>query len=164
MSRTNLFICCLAVSVLGLALGCDAPAPSSTSTASSAPQPASAPQPPGPAEEETYEEVEDTDQSEDVERQVAEVGVGKKGRGYGGGVVSEPIRAMFRTEQRLQLMNMDRAMKMYKAEKGYSPKTHDIFMDKIIKANGIELPELPEGERYVYDPEQAELMVERPKQ
>ena len=54
-------------------------------------------------------------------------------------------------------------MRMYKAEKGFLPKTHDVFMKEIIGANSIELPELPEGERYIYDSEQGELMVERPK-
>lgn len=98
----------------------------------------------------------------EVEREVAEVGVGKKGRGYGGGVVSEPIRAMFRTEQRLQLMQMTHALQLYKGEHGYLPKSHEIFMKDIIEANSIQLPELPEGERYVYDPQQGELMVERP--
>lgn len=139
--------------------GCDEP--SGGSAAAPSPRKAtSAPPPPPPM---PGEEPEEEEPEEEYDRQVAEVGVGKKGRGYGGGVVTEPIRAMFRTEQRLQLMNMDQAMKMYKAEKGYLPKTHDVFMDKIIKANSIELPELPEGERYIYDPEKGELMVERPK-
>ncbi len=37
-------------------------------------------------------------------------------------------------------------------------------MENIIKANGIALPELPAGQKYVFDPEQAQLMVERPQQ
>jgi len=144
-----------------LCLGCDEPTASSSVTpsapkASSAPKAPSAPKPPGDEPDEETEE-------DEYDRQVAEVGVGKKGRGYGGGVVTEPIRAMFRTEQRIQLMNMEGAMKMYKASNGFLPKTHEVFMKEIIEVNSIELPELPDGERYIYDPEQGELMVERPK-
>ena len=54
-------------------------------------------------------------------------------------------------------------MQLYKASNGYLPKSHEIFWKEIIEANSIQLPELPEGERYAYDPEQGELMVERPR-
>ena len=33
---------------------------------------------------------------------------------------------------------------------------------KIIKANNIHLPELPDGDRYMYDPKTEQLMVESP--
>ena len=36
-------------------------------------------------------------------------------------------------------------------------------MEKIIKANQIKLPDLPEGDRYQYDPKTEQLMVESPK-
>ena len=36
------------------------------------------------------------------------------------------------------------------------------FMREIIKNGGIKLPELPRGQRYVYDPKRGELMVEKP--
>ena len=32
------------------------------------------------------------------------------------------------------------------------PKSHEEFMERIIKENHINLPQLPEGHRYVYDP------------
>lgn len=96
-------------------------------------------------------------------REVAKTGDGKKGRNYGGGIISEPIRQRFRVEQQLQFGNVSRAVRMYKAEHGFFPKTQEEFMAKIIKANSIDLPELPEGERYGYDPKTGELMVERPK-
>ena len=41
--------------------------------------------------------------------------------------------------------------------------SHEEFMEKIVQANNIRLPELPEGHRYLYDPTTNELMVERPK-
>ena len=36
-------------------------------------------------------------------------------------------------------------------------------MEKVIKANNIELPKLPDGQIYIWDPDAAELLVERPK-
>lgn len=133
-------------------VGCEAPtsptppsSPGSSSAASRAPS------------------TDDVETDGDVERTVAEVGVGKKGRNYGGGIISEPIRALHRTEQRLQLTQVTQALQMYKATNGHLPKSHEIFWKDIIEANSMQLPELPEGERYVYDPEKGELMVERPK-
>ena len=43
------------------------------------------------------------------------------------------------------------------------PKSHEEFMQRIIKDNDIVLPELPGGRRYVYDPKTGELMVEQPR-
>jgi hypothetical protein len=56
-------------------------------------------------------------------------------------------------------------MDVYKAldPNGRGPKTHEEFMEKIIRANDIKLPELPSGHRYVYDPVQGELLVEQPR-
>lgn len=159
MQRTLLYSMCFAILI-----GCDAPAPAPTNATPGTAAPAP---PPGAAQikqeaQEAPQEV-TPDESEDFERQVAEVGVGKSGRNYGGGVISEPIKQYFQVGDRMQLLNMTHAMNLYKAEHGRLPQTHDEFMDKIIKANSIALPELPEGERYVYDPQRGELMVERPK-
>jgi hypothetical protein len=52
---------------------------------------------------------------------------------------------------------------LFKATNGNSPKSHEDFMAQIIDANQIHLPELAAGQRYVYDPEKEELMVERPR-
>jgi hypothetical protein len=53
-------------------------------------------------------------------------------------------------------------MQLYEATNGKKPTTHEEFMEQIIRANQIVLPELPAGQRYVYDPETGELMVEKP--
>ncbi|MEM8681446.1 MAG: hypothetical protein AAGF97_19035 [Planctomycetota bacterium] len=97
------------------------------------------------------------------ERVKAETGVGKKGRGYGGGIVSEPIHAYFRTGQRIQFLQMEKGMKEFRAIHDRLPESHEEFMEKIIEEYGVTLPELPPGESYVYDPEQGELMVQRPE-
>jgi hypothetical protein len=93
---------------------------------------------------------------------VAEVGVGKKGRGYGGGNVSEPIRQKFRIEQRIVFLQVQKALNEFKAFNDRLPKSHEEFMTAIVAEYGLQLPELPQGERYVYDPQAGELMVERP--
>ena len=53
-------------------------------------------------------------------------------------------------------------MKLFKASEDRAPKSHEEFMEKIIKANNIHLPELPDGQRYQYDPKTEQLMVESP--
>ena len=56
---------------------------------------------------------------------------------------------------------------LFKASEGHLPKTDEEFMDKIINANHIQLPPLPPGSSYVYDPskgEIGELMVAKPRE
>jgi hypothetical protein len=93
----------------------------------------------------------------------AEAGVGKQGRGYGGGIYTEPLRQRFRAEQTIIFDHVKHALNLYKGlNDGVGPQTHEEFMEQIIAANQIKLPELPPGERYLYDPQTEELMVERP--
>ncbi len=56
-----------------------------------------------------------------------------------------------------------KAMDIYKAGEGHAPKTHQEFMDRIINENHIQLPTLPPGQRYVYDPQKEKLLLEKPK-
>jgi hypothetical protein len=94
----------------------------------------------------------------------AKTGVGKKGRGYGGGIYTEPIRTMFRAEQWIVFdVQIPSAMKIFKGLNDRDPKSHEEFMKEIIEANSIELPELPAGQEYVYLPEEAKLMVRQPE-
>lgn len=93
----------------------------------------------------------------------AEVGVGKRGHGYGGDMITEPVRSYFRVRERINFINMEHALKLYQAEHDRLPKSHEEFMTKIIGENSIALPDLPPGEEYIYDPKQGELMVRRPK-
>jgi hypothetical protein len=92
----------------------------------------------------------------------AEAGVGVKGKNYGGpGFVTTPIEQYFRTGERIAFeIQIPNAMKLYKAEHdNKGPKTHEEFMNIIIKENGVELPVLAEGEEFLYVPETEELMV-----
>jgi len=97
----------------------------------------------------------------------ADVGVGKRGRGYDTSPIvapiTVPVATFFAARERLSFqIQIPQAMQLYKAEKGAAPKTHEEFMENIIKANRIPLPDLPAGHRYIYDPAREELMVERP--
>lgn len=96
-------------------------------------------------------------------REKAERGMGKKGQGYGGGIITQPISTYFQTRDRVAFsVQIPHEMNLFKATNDRYPKDLDEFMNKIIKPAGIQLPELPDGHRYVYDPEKGELLVERP--
>ena len=97
----------------------------------------------------------------------AAVGVGAKGRDYGGpGFVTTPIETLFRIEDRVVFeAQIPNNMKIYKAEhNNKGPKDQDEFMQVIIKDGGVTLPELPAGDVYWYDPKTEELLVRHPKQ
>lgn len=99
--------------------------------------------------------------------EVAAVGDGRKAQAVtGDNVLSVPVAAFFRTGERVVFeIEIPRDMKTFKAldPDGKGPKSHDEFMKEIIEKNETELPELPEGHKYRYDPETELLMVDRPK-
>jgi hypothetical protein len=103
-----------------------------------------------------------------VTRQVAKTGVGKRGRSLEGKtgiarVIAQPARTLFVVEQRLVFeVQIPEAMKLHEAMNGQPPKSHEEFMEKIIKENRIQLPTLPRDQKYVYDPATKQLMVEMP--
>ena len=89
--------------------------------------------------------------------------MGKKGRGYGKGVIVTPIATLFAFRERAVFdIAIPQAMTLFKANEGRAPKDNEEFMQKIIKANNIHLPELPDGNRYMYDPKTEQLMGESP--
>lgn len=100
-----------------------------------------------------------------TEQVVAEAGVGKKGQSLEGesGVLVTPVKALFKVEQKLLFNQITQAMNFYKATNGNFPKSQEDFDTHIVKANNLKLPELPAGQKYVYDPQRGELMVERPR-
>lgn len=94
----------------------------------------------------------------------AQPGVTGKGQDYGGGLITTPVAAYFSTRERIVFnIQIPEALKLYKAFEGHAPKTHEEFMQKVIKANSIQLPELPQDHQYVFDPETQQLMVEHPR-
>lgn len=58
-----------------------------------------------------------------VVRQAAEAGVGKKGQGYGGGIITEPVHQYFIAQDRIIFeIQIPQAMKLFQAEKNRYPK------------------------------------------
>jgi hypothetical protein len=97
-------------------------------------------------------------------RDKAEVGVGSRGRDYEPGLVTTPIQSYFRMQERITFdVQLKQSMDAFQAIEGRAPKSHAEFMEKIVKAGGINLPPLPDGHKYVYDPAVGQLMVERPQ-
>jgi hypothetical protein len=96
----------------------------------------------------------------------AQAGVGRSSTnlsGIGEGFVKTPVKVYFKTKERIAFeIAIPHALDLYNATNGYYPKSEEEFMEQIIKFNNIELPELPEGHKYVYDVEHHELMVEQP--
>ncbi|MBC7853111.1 MAG: hypothetical protein IAF94_06725, partial [Pirellulaceae bacterium] len=95
----------------------------------------------------------------------AGVGSGKKGRSLDKheGIIVTPAKTLFAAKEKIKFeIEIPHALNLFKAYEGFAPKSHEEFMEKIIKANMIQLPELPEGHKYVYDPMLETLMVEKP--
>jgi hypothetical protein len=88
-------------------------------------------------------------------------GRGNYGSGLGGGFGTTALSTRVRVQEKLEFLQVDQALTLYKASTGELPKSHEEFMEKIIKANQINLPELREGDKYIYDPEKGQLMVDK---
>lgn len=103
--------------------------------------------------------------SAEMERVKAERGVAAAGRSLDehAGLLVTPAKAYFSVRERAVFdIQVPEALKLFKATNGNGPRSHDEFMAQVIEANQIQLPELPDGQRYVYDPQTEQLMVERP--
>lgn len=106
------------------------------------------------------------DANDQPQREVAKAGVGKKGRVKDRSVVTKPItgpaNAYWRLQEKVQLeIQIPKLIEGYKANNNFEvPPTHEVFMKEIIEKHNVQLPELPAGHRYVWDPMRGQLMVE----
>ena len=97
--------------------------------------------------------------------QKAAVGVGKQGQSLEdntgvSGMVSGPVSALFKVKQGMVFdVAIPQAMQLFQASNGRVPNSHEEFMEKIISANRIQLPELPQGQVYRFNVEKNELWV-----
>ncbi len=104
-------------------------------------------------------------QPANIQAQKAVAGVGKRGQSLQDDtgvakIVSGPAAVLFKVEQKAVLeFKIPPALQMFKATNGRFPNSHDEFMEKIVKANRITLPELPEGAVYRFNTEKGELWV-----
>lgn len=139
MRVVHWFTGCLSCGLLGWMLGCGPTAPPP------------APTPPPPAQ--------------DVVAQKAVAGVGKKGQSLRNDtgvakMISGPASALFNVQQKAVLeIQIPHALQLFLATEGRLPKSHEEFMEKIVTANNLVLPELPAGAVYKFDTEKGELWV-----
>ena len=70
-----------------------------------------------------------------------------------------PLEALGPMMEKVSKLGIDHSLALYNAEHGEYPKTHDEFMQKIIKANNMRLPVLPAGAQYQYDVANHKLVV-----
>ncbi len=88
---------------------------------------------------------------------------GKKSRevsGYQGAALQGHAYA----EDRVIFDMIKHALILHWAEHGEYPQTHDEFMEKVVKYNQLQLPELDPGVEYIYDPEDRTLKIYRPSE
>ncbi len=151
---------------LSLAIGCEVPELEGVDAPSAMPAPRAT------AAEKTGEPAAGWEKTEVVDREPAvtaeprEVTAndptkGKKSR-QAGGYLGAVGHARFYAEHKLIFTSIEHALNLFWATEGNYPKTHDEFMEKIVKFNQIQLPELDEGVEYIYDPEDHKLKIHRP--
>jgi hypothetical protein len=97
----------------------------------------------------------------------AQAGVGAQGRSLDNesGIIVTPAKTLFTVrEKAIFEIAIPQALKLFEATEGRKPNSHEEFMSRVVKPNNIQLPRLPEGQRYQYNPQLGELMVLRPRQ
>ncbi len=73
--------------------------------------------------------------------------------------ITAPTSAYGPMLERISATHIEQAVRLFEATEGRYPMSYEEFMEKIIKANKIELPVLPGGKKYQYDVENHKLVV-----
>ena len=73
--------------------------------------------------------------------------------------ITGPLEAYGPLRLQVAELGIQQAVEMFRATEGRYPKNHDEFMQRVIKANKIRLPEPNAGQRYQYDVENHKLVV-----
>ena len=92
----------------------------------------------------------------------------EKGASSGGiaDIVLMPLKTYKKVKTNLNEIQITHQMKNFEATNGRKPKDFAEYKQEILDPVGITLPELPQGDRYVYRPEEGssgELMVQSTK-
>ncbi len=106
-----------------------------------------------------------TAESKTVTPQKAVAGVGKRGQslnettGLARAITAGPATLLNFEQKAVLDIQIPQAIQLFKASEGRFPKSHEEFMQKIVEANRLVLPELPAGAVYRFNPEKGELWV-----
>jgi hypothetical protein len=76
----------------------------------------------------------------------------------GGDYLAVTVRGGIRAEQKLKIATVQHALALYNATEGRGPKSHEEFMEKVVKFNQIELEPLQEPYEYWFNAEEQLLM------
>jgi len=93
----------------------------------------------------------------------AGVGVGIRGDSLRneegvGKIIASPAVTYFNIREKAVFeIQIPHALNLFKAIEGRVPKTHEEFIEKIVKANSISLPQLKPGMKYRYRPELGDI-------
>ena len=146
----------MVVLVLPFAFSCDAAKPQPRQGLPEAP-------PPFVAVEEKVPEPEP-----ETVRVKADIGMTGKGQyNHGGGerpmdIILVPVSQNFLIRERVALQQIQHAEDLYRAgHDNKLPDSHEEYMRDVLM--GMPLPKLPDGHKYVYDPKEQQLMIEKPK-
>jgi hypothetical protein len=132
-------------------------APADNSTSAQPGQPAAQSQPAGQAQPAQGQP------SGQMEMMTLGADTGVQGQGYGGGLITEPVHQFFSMRNLITWDQIKHDMDIWQAIHNRWPKDAQEFQKEILEPAAIELPELPPGNRYVYNPKSGELMVARQK-
>lgn len=102
-----------------------------------------------------------------LQAQKAETGVTGKGKSLEGvsdynpaKFVAGPASVLLKAKEKVFFeIQLPKAMDLFKATHGRAPKSHEEFMQEVVTTQ-VKMPQLPEGLRYRYRPDLAELWVE----
>lgn len=100
-----------------------------------------------------------------VTAQKAVAGVGKKGQslndntGIARAITAGPATLLNFQQKAVLEIQIPQALQLFNATEGRLPKSHEEFMQKIVEANRLVLPELPAGGVYRFNTEKGELWV-----
>jgi hypothetical protein len=102
--------------------------------------------------------------ADDGSTEKARRGVGEKGSGYGGGIITEPVREYWLLREATVFeIQIPHGINLFHAEHNRFPKDMDEFKREILEPASIRLPELREGDKYIYDGKTGELLVQHPR-
>ena len=86
-----------------------------------------------------------------------------EGGGTLGDILLTPLRTYSKVKVRINEIQIKSQLNAFRAKNGSNPKDFEQYKKEILDPVGITLPELPDGDRYVFDPQRGrygEILVQ----